>query len=65
MGLVPNRLLALRGGADHTCGGKTDSISPFALALVERLDCQVKCRIHPTKCRFCLIPLVARRRRAH
>lgn len=33
------------------------------LALVERLGRQAECRIRQSKCRFCLIPLAARRPR--
>ena len=36
------------------------SVSPVPLALVERLGRHAECRIRHSKCRFCLIPLVAR-----
>jgi hypothetical protein len=39
------------------------SVSPVPLALVERLGRHAECRIRHSKCRFCLIPLVARRPR--
>ena len=57
-------LVRLRGAErSRACLGSDASALPVSQTPVGRLSSQPECRIHHSKCRFCLIPLAARRAR--